>query len=228
MAGDGAGADELAEHELLRQALGDPATGARRERDLERVAVAYMWAAVRGQIFEYCCKLAEGALRAPVEDDHAAASVVEAALRHRLFDALAAIARLAPATVSPELHERMDRGRRRRNHLAHEWAWDAMVLVLRGKADEVISALEEDEALFTGVIDEIFAAIYEPAIGARGVTLAEVRRFSDVALMAMAAVPDQFDGIALPVDAEELAQRLLSIVQPSDVDSSPDDERPGR
>lgn len=188
--------------------------GRERSADFTIAAEAYTFAMMAGQLLEFCCKLAAPAVTAPIGDDAESSAVVDAGLARGLFDAIKALAALAPGSVElePEFLAELHEARRRRNHLAHAWVWDGPLRVVAGEGDEVIAELQADADRFADLINELVARLFSSAVSARGLDLDELLTAADVVGAQAALDPDLSTGLRLPADALELFRRSADAV----------------
>lgn len=221
---DGSTSETLSDVFALLGLVADTPDGRERSADFTIAAEAYAFAMLAGQLFEFCCKLAAPALTAPLDDAEESSAVVDAGLSLGLFDAIKALAALAPGSVQlePEFLAELHEARKRRNQLAHAWVWDGPLRVVAGEGDDVTAELRADADRFADLINELVARLLSSAVGARGIGVDELLTAADVVGVQAALNPDLSRGLRLPEDALELFQRSANAIDNEGPSSKPD------
>ena len=180
------------------------------------VFAAFGQAMAHGQLLEWATGLVEPAATAPADDDEASSAAVAAGLGRSFFMVIRVLKAMTAdgALELPDgLAERLDDARQVRNHLAHRWVWDGGMRTVAGDGPAVIAELTAHAETFSGLIDELFAAVFATAITARGITLAE---FSDAAAglaAGLVARPDPAEGVSFPTETDVFASRIVDAAE---------------
>lgn len=201
---------------MLAAFAGTP-EGQELEASAQAVLMEYGHTMYTGQTLEALCKLAVPALHAtPEEDDETGAARVATFQRKTLNDNLQVLMALAPPNLSRDVLDRLDAARRRRNHLAHSWFWEAGPRMIQGECDELILDLQSQRTEFMALYWELVSSVFTGALHRLGVDPAVFSAALDAAATLSAQDPALLSGLSLPDDGLLWLERVRDEVATRD------------